>query len=99
MPTPSSAPPRSYTPIMVRERYNLDGKDPLPPGDGPSLAPFEHRKEPVEFLELLSLPEAEDSSKGGHGHVFKVRIKGSVYALKVVRRAATEIKTSSKWIL
>ena len=81
---------------MLRERYNLDGKILLPPGNRRSLALFEHRKEPIKFLELLSLPGAKDSSKGRHGHLFKVCIKGKFYTLKVVRRAATEIKTLSK---
>lgn len=70
---------------MLRERYNLSGNEPLPPGNGPNLSPFEHRGETVEFLELLSLPEDEESSNGGHAHVFKVRIKEETYALKVVR--------------
>ena len=75
---------------MPREKYNLDGKDFLPPCDGPRLFQFEHRKEHVEFLELLNLPEADDSYEGGHRHVFKVRIQEQIYALKVVQRESSK---------
>ena len=69
-------------------KYSLVGNDHLPPVIGPKLQPFEHRRERVEFLSLLSQPESELSGghSGGHAHVFKVNIRGEQYALKVVRR-------------
>lgn len=61
----------------------------LPPIPGPKLQAFKDRNEPVEFLDLLSSPpngKPNKSSQGpqGHAHVFKVRIKREIYALKVV---------------
>lgn len=75
--------------ITLSEIYNLNGKNLLPASDDPSLSPFEHRGGHIEFLELLSVPKAVESTSG-YGHVFKVRIKGNIYALKVVRLDARE---------
>lgn len=42
----------------------------------PQLRRFVHSDKPIEFLELLG--------QGGEGVVYKVRIEGVVYALKMV---------------
>lgn len=72
--------------------YNLWGDKPLPPGDGPCLAPFKHRGKPISFNRLLKFPSSdskfsnsESASSGGQAHVFEVTIGGGQYALKVVR--------------
>ena len=51
----------------------------LPPGDGPKLYPFPDRQAEITFLELLNPGENLRS------YVFKVRISGQTYALKIVR--------------
>lgn len=51
----------------------------LPPCKGPKLAAFKDRSEPIEWLERLDDPE-----QSGYGHVFKVKIRGQDYALKIV---------------
>jgi hypothetical protein len=51
----------------------------LPPIPGPSLGRFSsacNNSLAIEYLELLS--------KGAHSYVFKVRINGKIYALKIV---------------
>lgn len=51
---------------------------PLPQIDGPKLSPFDfHGQQRIDFLEPLG--------EGTHSIVFKVKILGSTYALKVVR--------------
>jgi len=53
---------------------------PLPRCDGPKLSPFDFQgPQKIEFLEHLD--------EGLHAHVFKVRILGCVYALKVVSKS------------
>lgn len=50
---------------------------PLPPCDGPKLKAFDFKgKQAIEFLEY--------AGEGLHAHVFKVRIKNKIYALKLV---------------
>ena len=52
---------------------------PLPQCEGPKLKPFAfHGPQKIEFLEYLGA--------GLHSHVFKVKILGSIYALKLVSR-------------
>ena len=52
---------------------------PLPNCDGPKLKPFNfHGPQKIEFLEYLG--------KGLHAHVFKIKILGRIYALKLVGR-------------
>jgi hypothetical protein len=66
-------------------KYNLNSNRSLPPGEGPKLKPFKYRNHPIHFLDILSDYNEDSASPGGHaGHVFKVRIKETVYALKVV---------------
>lgn len=51
--------------------------EPLPPCDGPKLKPFNFQgAQQIEFLERLG--------DGLHAIVFKIKIAGRVYALKVV---------------
>ncbi|KAG6040296.1 hypothetical protein E4U41_000981 [Claviceps citrina] len=51
---------------------------PLPLCDGPKLKPFPFpAQQEMEFLEYLG--------EGAHSHVFKIRIMGQVYALKLFR--------------
>lgn len=50
---------------------------PLPQIDGPTLAAFDFQgPQKIEFLEHVG--------EGLHAHVFKVRILGGIYALKIV---------------
>lgn len=50
---------------------------PLPHCDGPKLKPFDfHGPQKIEFLEYLG--------EGMHAHVLKVKIRGQIYALKLV---------------
>lgn len=50
---------------------------PLPRCDGPKLKPFDFQgAQRIEFLEYVG--------EGLHAHVFKVRIRGQIYALKLV---------------
>lgn len=52
---------------------------PLPAHPGPSLRPFDFKdvkKAHIEFLEYIG--------HGAHSRVYKVRIDGKLYALKVV---------------
>jgi hypothetical protein len=51
---------------------------PLPQCEGPKLQPFDFGgMQAIEFL--------EDLGAGLHAHVFKVAIRGQIYALKLVR--------------
>lgn len=51
---------------------------PLPRCDGPKLEPFQfHGPQKIEFLHYIS--------EGLVSHVFKVRIEGEIYALKLFR--------------
>lgn len=50
---------------------------PLPRCNGPKIKPFDFQgPQKIEFLEHIG--------EGVHAHVFKVKIKGQVYALKLV---------------
>lgn len=50
---------------------------PLPRCDGPKLKPFDFQgPQKIEFLEYLGW--------GLHSHVFKVKVLGKIYALKLV---------------
>lgn len=50
---------------------------PLPECPGPKLKPFDfHGPQQIEFLDKIG--------EGLHSYVFKVRILGQIYALKVV---------------
>lgn len=50
---------------------------PLPYCDGPKLKPFVFQgPQKIEFLEYLG--------EGLHAHVFKVKVLGQIYALKLV---------------
>ena len=52
--------------------------EPLPLCDGPKLKPFDFQgPQEIEFLEVLG--------SGQHSIVFKVKILGQIYALKLVR--------------
>lgn len=56
---------------------------PLPPCDGPKLKAFDFKgKQAIEFLEY--------AGEGLHAHVFKVRIKKKIYALKLVCDSGAE---------
>lgn len=56
---------------------SADDLVPLPLCDGPKLKPFDFQgPQQIEFLEFLG--------DGTHSYVFKVKILGEVYALKLV---------------
>lgn len=57
----------------------LSSKELLPQCKGPKLHPFPHRHAKINFVRLISDPEAE-----GQSHVFEVSINSESYALKVV---------------
>ena len=64
----------------------IDQFDELPRIKGPKLRRFKegHYKK-IEYLELLSkFDDEEQLPDGDHGYVFKVRIDGELYALKIV---------------
>lgn len=51
---------------------------PLPRCEGPKLQPFDFGgPQAMEFLDYVG--------EGSHAHVFKVAIRGEIYALKLVR--------------
>lgn len=60
---------------MGSRNENMAG---LPDVPGPKLYPFDAGGEPVE-IEYL-----EELGDGLHSHVWKVRINGGLYALKIV---------------
>lgn len=59
--------------------------EPLPQCKGPKLAPFQDRSAAINILRLISENDPEDTSGGGHAHVFEASINSKTYALKVVR--------------
>ena len=64
----------------------IDQFNELPRIKGPKLRRFKdgHYKS-VEYLELLHRPDDEEQLPSGeHGYVFRVRIDGELYALKIV---------------
>lgn len=64
----------------------IDQFDELPRVKGPKLRRFkEGRYKKIEYLELLSGSGDDDElPSGDHGYVFRVRIDGELYALKIV---------------
>jgi len=60
---------------------------PLPLCDGPKLKPFDFQGggQAIDFLDYLG--------EGSHAHVFKVQIRGTIYALKLVGAKAMEISS------
>ena len=62
----------------------------LPPCTGPKLQAFAHQNSPITWLERL-----DDPADGGptRGHVFRVKIKGQEFALKVVSTVAPSCPT------
>jgi Kinetochore Sim4 complex subunit FTA2 len=57
----------------------------LPRIKGPKLSRFKDGNyHKIEYLELLGT-DGEGQLNGDHGYVFKVRIDGELYALKIVR--------------
>ena len=65
----------------------IDQFDELPRIKGPKLRRFKdgHYKR-IEYLELLGRSDDEEQlANGDHGYVFRVRIDGELYALKIVR--------------
>ena len=71
---------------MPRKRQKLDRltapvyKGSIPRVEGPKLEEFPYRRAAIDFRALLSDPKAE-----GQAHVFEVKIRSRVYALKIVR--------------
>ena len=66
--------------------------EPLPQIDGPKLHVFPHHSQSLEFLQTISAFEQNAPDSGGDAHVFKVRIGGEDYALKVVRETYSSQK-------
>lgn len=58
----------------------------LPMIKGPKLRRFKDgHYEKIEYLELLGISDDEEHlTNGDHGYVFRVRIDGELYALKIV---------------
>lgn len=77
--------------------------DLLPPCDGPKMHPFTHQQARILYDAVISSNHATDTPKGsdnassigdettsgGEGHVFKVKINSKVYALKLVGQRDT----------
>ncbi|MCJ1396296.1 hypothetical protein MMC18_009185 [Xylographa bjoerkii] len=76
MPTKRSK--QSILPSQKRPPVPMELHRPLPDCDGPKLNVFEHHKEAVQFVELLSA-----ETPGEDGHVFEVVIRSKRYALKM----------------
>ena len=72
--------------VMSPPRDSLEVGNALPPVAGPKLYPFRHREDRIDFKKPLSRRPNDTKLTGsiGHAHVFKVRIRGENYALKVV---------------
>ena len=62
-------------------------RGPIPCVAGPKLHEFKYRNAAIEFLSLLSDPDTE-----GQAHVFEVRIRSQIYALKVVRCSSSVVR-------
>ena len=65
----------------------IDLFDELPTIKGPKLRRFKDSfYKRIEYLELLGRSNDEEQLLNGeHGYVFRVRIDGELYALKIVR--------------
>lgn len=65
----------------------IDQFDELPRTRGPKLRRFrEGHYKKIEYLGLLGGSEDDEQlPNGDHGYVFRVRIDGELYALKIVR--------------
>jgi hypothetical protein len=65
----------------------IDQFDELPRIKGPKVPRFrDGRYKKIEYIELLGRSDGKDQlPEGDHGYVFKVRIDGVLYALKIVR--------------
>jgi hypothetical protein len=66
--------------------FPIDRFDELPRIKGPKLHRFKngHYKK-IDYLELLGRSDDDEQSPSGdHSYVFKVRIDGKLYALKIV---------------
>lgn len=76
----SFARPLAVVPFIMYPELPSNHEDlvPLPRCDGPKLKPFPFGgpQQDIEFLEYMGA--------GMHGVVYKVRIMGSIYALKLV---------------
>ncbi|KAI0401149.1 kinetochore Sim4 complex subunit Fta2 [Xylaria palmicola] len=55
---------------------------PVPPCEGPKLAPFRHFRRDIEFLRLLSCDPTSEEGYYAHSYVFEVRIGKERFALK-----------------
>lgn len=66
-------------PSLTFPNLRLMDSQALPPGIGPKICPFPDRRAEISFLDLLNPGENPRS------YVFKVRINGRIYALKIVR--------------
>lgn len=71
--------PEDHAPLYPELPQSPADLRPLPDCDGPKLKPFDFRgPQNIEFLERIG--------DGLHSYVFKVKILGEVYALKLVRQ-------------
>jgi hypothetical protein len=70
----------------VRSKPNKSDPNELPPCEGPKLKLFEHHNSSIEWLERLGIDDdEEDSSESvAEGYVFRARIAGREYAVKIV---------------
>jgi hypothetical protein len=69
-----------------RSKPGKSASNELPPCEGPKLKLFEHHDRSVEWLERLGNNEDEedDSTSVAEGYVFRARIAGREYAVKIV---------------
>lgn len=72
---PKQLTPSPQHPIMSTE---------LPPCKGPKLKRFEHHNRPIEWLERLGAGGDGDAGSVAKAYVFRARIEGQEYAVKVV---------------
>ncbi|KAH7302834.1 kinetochore Sim4 complex subunit FTA2-domain-containing protein [Stachybotrys elegans] len=65
----------------------------LPPCPGPKLGMFTHHNSKIEWLDRLDFDRGDDP--GIQGYVFRVKIRGQLYALKIFRDY--DIMSKSYW--
>lgn len=75
-------PPYTCSSNMPRRKRSQSTVLELPPCEGPKLNIFEHHKSKIQWLERLD--DKDENVSSSEGYVFRARIRGREYAVKVV---------------